>query len=96
MKGITMNTLYCVRIRFRLVGDHDGLLIQGIPDDYLPDPHDVLVLSGHHQRHDFPQAGDRESLLLLLELQLLESIYPARFVAFRPKHDAIRALFDMI
>lgn len=75
---------------------HGYSLVQGLPHNNLPYPNHILMTPSNHQSHDLPQARDREPLLLLLQLQLLERIDPTCVITLRSKDDAVGAFFDVV
>jgi hypothetical protein len=70
-------------------------LCEGIPNDYLPHTDNVFVATDH-ERHDLPQARDREPVLFFVQLQLFQRDDIACLLVSSTKHNTIRALFDMI
>lgn len=73
-----------------------NLLVQSISYDDLPDADDVLVSTCDHEGHDLSQARNGEPLFLLFELELFQSVDPARLVASGTKDDTVRPFLDVI
>lgn len=53
-------------------------------------------MSTHHQGHHLSQTRDREPVLLLLELQLLERDDLSRRLLPRSKDDTVRSFLDVV
>lgn len=77
------------------VGSVDAL-VKGIPHDDLADANNVLVLARRHERHDLAQTRDRKPMLLLVELELLQSVDLARVVTSGAEDDAIGTFLDVV
>jgi hypothetical protein len=72
------------------------LLVQGLPNDNLSNPHHILVLSAAHQRHHLSQTRYRKPILFLVQFQLFQRKDLLGLVAFSSKDDAIRSFFYVV
>lgn len=76
-------------------GKAESSLRESLADDDLAHAHDVLM-AGRHERLDLAQAGDGETVLLLLHLELLERDDGAGRLAAGAKDDAVAAFLDLV